>query len=164
MSRAISTDYSFRPVAAADLPLLRRWLATPEVARWWPDPDEQYAGLVEDLAGDDMTMLVVSHRGRPFAYLQHANAHGWGDFTRGLPADTRALDAFIGEPGLIGRGHGSAFLRVAALDLRRRYSALMIDPVADNLRAIRAYEKAGFRGDAIVDTPDGPARLMTFAG
>lgn len=151
-------------MTADDLPLLRRWLATPEVARWWPDPAEQYAGLVEDLAGEEMTMLIVSLNDRPFAYLQHANAHGWGDFTRDLPDDARALDAFIGEPVMIGRGHGSAFLRLAALDLRQRYSALMIDPAPDNLRAIRAYEKAGFHGDAIVDTPDGPARLMTFAG
>jgi aminoglycoside 6'-N-acetyltransferase len=158
------TDYRFRPVVADDLPLLRIWLTTPAVARWWPDPDAQYAGLVEDLDGDAMTMLIVSHRGRPFAYLQHANAHGWGDFTRGLPADARALDAFIGEPDMVGIGHGSAFLRVAALDLHRRYSALMIDPAPDNLQAIRAYHKAGFRGEAIVDTPDGPARLMTFAG
>lgn len=161
---ATSTDYAFRPVTTADLSLLRSWLATPEVARWWPHPDEQYADLVEHLAGDDMTMLIVSWRDRPFAYVQHANAHGWGDFTRGFPADARAIDAFIGDPGMIGRGHGSAFLRLLALDLRQRYSALMIDPAPDNLRAIRAYEKAGFHGDAIVDTPDGPARLMTFAG
>lgn len=109
-------------------------------------------------------MLIVSHHDRPFAYVQHANAHGWGDFTRGLPADTRAIDALIGDPAMIGRGHGSTFLRVLALELSRHHSALMIDPAPDNLRAIRAYENAGFRGDAIVDTPDGPARLMTFAG
>ena len=27
-------------------------------------------------------------------------------------------------------------------------------------RAIRAYEKAGFHSDRMVDTPDGPALLM----
>jgi len=29
-----------------------------------------------------------------------------------------------------------------------------------NQRAIRAYEKAGFARDRMVDTPDGPALLM----
>jgi hypothetical protein len=35
--------YDFRPLTAADLPLVRRWLATPEVVQWWGDPDEQFA-------------------------------------------------------------------------------------------------------------------------
>ena len=39
----MAPDYVFRPMSAADLPLIRRWLATPEVARWWGQPDEQYA-------------------------------------------------------------------------------------------------------------------------
>ena len=41
--------YSFRAARSDDLPLLRAWLRTPEVARWWGDPDEQAAMLEEDL-------------------------------------------------------------------------------------------------------------------
>ena len=37
---------------------------------------------------------------------------------------------------------------------------LVIDPDPANARAIRAYEKAGFRRGRVVDTPDGPALLM----
>ena len=37
----------------------------------------------------------------------------------------------------------------------RRY-----DPDRANSRAIRAYEKAGFRSERMVDTPDGLALLM----
>ena len=37
---------------------------------------------------------------------------------------------------------------------------MVLDPEPDNARAIRAYEKAGFVRDRIVDTPDGPALLM----
>ncbi len=37
-----------------------------------------------------------------------------------------------------------------------------IDPDVDNVRARRAYEKAGFRGDAIVETGEGFAVLMTL--
>ena len=36
----------------------------------------------------------------------------------------------------------------------------MTDPDPANARAIRAYEKAGFRKDRLVDTPDGRALLM----
>ena len=36
----------------------------------------------------------------------------------------------------------------------------MTDPDPDNARAIRAYEKAGFSKDRLIDTPDGVALLM----
>ena len=41
--------YIFRPMSAADLPLIRHWLETPEVVRWWGQPDEQYALVSGDL-------------------------------------------------------------------------------------------------------------------
>ena len=37
---------------------------------------------------------------------------------------------------------------------------IVTDPDPANLRAIRAYERAGFTRDRMVDTPDGPALLM----
>ena len=39
---------------------------------------------------------------------------------------------------------------------------IQTDPAPINLRAIRCYEKVGFRKVAIVDTPDGPALLMVI--
>jgi aminoglycoside 6'-N-acetyltransferase len=37
---------------------------------------------------------------------------------------------------------------------------VITDPEPGNARAIRAYEKAGFRKERLVDTPNGPALLM----
>ena len=72
-----------------------------------------------------------------------------------------AMDQFIGEPGMIERGHGSAFIR-AFVDARLRNGAprIVTDPDPANTRAVRAYEKAGFEKAGMVDTPDGPALLM----
>ena len=39
-----------------------------------------------------------------------------------------------------------------------------IDPDLDNLRARRAYEKAGFHGSAVVESGAGPAVLMLLEG
>ena len=158
--------YRFRPATAADLPMLQHWLRTPEVSRWWGDPDEQAALLAGDLAEPLMTMLVVELDGRPFAYAQHYDVQSWPQpHLAGLPPGSRAIDAFVGEPALLGRGHGAAFLRALALRLLADGAPLVaIDPDPLNLRARRAYARAGFAEAGIVETGDGPAVLMLFDG
>jgi aminoglycoside 6'-N-acetyltransferase len=158
-------SYAFRPAAHADLPMLRRWLETPAVTRWWGDPERQYALLEEDLGEPRMIMRIVSCEGRPFAYAQDYEVHAWpgaGHFDH-LPPGTRGIDTFIGEPDMVGRGHGSRFIRLLAERLRREGAPLVaIDPDVNNARARRAYEKAGFRLDRLVETIEGPAALMLF--
>ena len=146
--------------------MLRQWLHAPEVVRWWGDPDEQALLLRADLGEPRMVMQIISHEGRPFAYAQNYEVHAWPQpHVDHLPAGSRAIDAFIGEPDMIGRGHGAAFLRLLAERLRAEGAPLVaIDPHVDNFRARHAYEKAGFRGEGIVETGEGPAVLMIFAG
>jgi aminoglycoside 6'-N-acetyltransferase len=158
--------YAFRPVVAADLPCLAAWLRSPEVVRWWGDPQRELATLEEDLKEPRMVMRIVSCRGRPFAYVQDYAVDAWPQphFAH-LPAGSRAIDAFVGEPDMIGHGHGSAFLGLLARRLIAEGAPLVaIDPDVDNLRARRAYERAGFRGDTVVESGEGPAVLMTFSG
>jgi aminoglycoside 6'-N-acetyltransferase len=157
-------SYTFRSVEAHDLPLLERWLHTTEVVRWWGDPQEQAALLREDLDDPRMVMRIVSLASRPFAYAQDYDVHVWPQphFAR-LPPGARSIDSFIGEPDMIGKGHGSGFLKLLALRLRADgASVVAIDPDLGNLRARRAYAKAGFRGETIVETGAGPAVLMLF--
>ena len=160
------TDYTFRPAAPTDLPMFARWLATPEVVRWWGDPAHQYRLLEEDLNEPAMVMCVVSYQGRPFAYAQHYDVRAWPQphFAH-LPPGSRAIDAFVGEPDMLGHGHGTRVLRLLAEQLLARGAPVVaIDPDVDNLRARRAYFNAGFRGEEVVETGEGPAVLMLFAG
>src|SRR5690349_21251806 len=70
-SKSVSrSTYAFRRAGRRDLMLLRSWLCTPDVVRWWGDPDEQAALLREDLDQPRMVMRIVSYEGRPFAYAQ----------------------------------------------------------------------------------------------
>jgi aminoglycoside 6'-N-acetyltransferase len=156
--------YSFRAARSDDLPLLRAWLRTPEVVRWWGDPDEQAAMLEEDLTEPGMVMRIVALGEQPFAYAQDYAVHRWPQaHFAGLPPGSRAIDSFIGEPEMIGRGHGSAYLRLLGARLRAEGAPVVaIDPAADNMRARRAYEKAGFVGEGIVETSAGPSALMIF--
>lgn len=99
-------------MAAHDLPMARRWMETPEVRRWWGDPEGEISLLGEDLGDARMRMWIVSHDDRPFAYIQDYDPHDWAmhHFSH-LPPGSRGIDQFIGEPDMIGRGHGSAFIR-----------------------------------------------------
>jgi aminoglycoside 6'-N-acetyltransferase len=154
--------YAFRPVAWRDFVNIERWLVSQEVVRWWGDPAEQLALLREDMEEPRMTMLIVEYDGVPFAYAQHYEVHAWPqDHLALLPAGARAIDAFVGEPNMLGRRHGSAFLRLLSDRLLDEGVPLVaIDPDVDNRRARRAYANAGFRGDDVVETEAGPALLM----
>ena len=159
-----SPPYLFRPVERDDLVILSDWLRTPEVARWWGDPDEEFALIEEDLDGAEMAQWIVTLEKAPFAYAQAYEVHAWpqAHFAH-LPSGAVAVDAFIGEPAFLGRGHGARFLRALAERLIAAGAPLVaIDPAATNERARRAYRKAGFRGDETVWTPAGSAVLMTF--
>jgi aminoglycoside 6'-N-acetyltransferase len=156
-----SADYEFMPMTATDLPLIRRWLETPHVSQWWHDPAEQFELVSGDLDHPNMAQYIVASDGRPFAYLQCYNLSDWNTGFGPQPIGTRGLDQFIGEADMLGRGHGSAFIRAfAELLLAKGTPRVVIDPDPANVQAIRAYERAGFSKHRIVDTPDGPALLM----
>jgi aminoglycoside 6'-N-acetyltransferase len=153
--------YEFRPMTADDLPLIRRWLAAPHVGEWWHDATKQFERVSGDLDHPDMAQFIVAAGARPFAYLQCYNLSAWHAGFGPQPDRTRGLDQFIGEPGMLDRGHGSAFIRAFADRLLANGAPrVVMDPDPANARAIRAYEKAGFERDRIVHTPDGPALLM----
>jgi aminoglycoside 6'-N-acetyltransferase len=157
--------YHFRPFTRADLPMVARWLQTPEVLHWWGDPREQIDLIAEDLDEPLMRQSIVEHEGRPFAYVQVYPLNAWPQLhLMHLPEGAEVIDAFIGEPAMVGRGHGSAFLRALAEKLRAEGAPIVvIDPDYENLRARRAYARAGFVEDNQGDNRQGPAVVMLFS-
>jgi len=139
----MASDYIFRAMTAADLPLVQRWLALPHVMEWWGEPEEQYALLSGDLHEPSMDQFIFST-----AFGQQ-------------PRGTRGIDLFIGELNMIGRGHGSALIRCFVDELfQNGLPRVMTDPDPANGRGVRAYQKAGFQKDRAIQTSDGPALLM----
>jgi aminoglycoside 6'-N-acetyltransferase len=153
-------SYQFRPMSADDLPLVMDWLARPHVVEWW-DPDEQFGLVSGDMNEPAMDQYIVSLDDAPLGYLQCYRLTDWNTGFGPQPEGTRGIDQMIGVPEMIGQGHGSGFIREFIEDLLANSTPrVVVDPDPDNARAIRAYEKAGFVKDKLVDTPDGTALLM----
>jgi aminoglycoside 6'-N-acetyltransferase len=154
--------YAFRPMQAADLPLVKSWLARPHVARWWGDPDVQFALVSEDLDHPAMDQFIVATDDRPFAYLQCYDPTAWPNNGFGAqPHGARGIDQFIGEADMMDRGHGCALIRTFTDRLLEAGTPrVLTDPDPANARAVRSYEKAGFHKAGLVETPDGTALLM----
>lgn len=148
-------------MTAADLPLIKRWLKMPHVIEWWGEPGEQFDLVSGDLTHPAMDQYIVATNDKEFGYIQCYRMTEWNTGFGPQPDGTRGIDQMIGEPDMIERGHGSAFIRsfIEGL-LADGVPRVVTDPDPTNARAIRCYEKAGFARDRLVDTPDGVALLM----
>ena len=162
MPRDAAPRYDFRSVTADDLPMLARWLAEPHLAEWWGDPEESLAEIREAMDSVETEPLIVELGGRPIAYIQSYDPHlEDGHPYQDQPYGTLGLDVSIGDPALIGIGHGSAIIRQFVDTLFAEGTPrVVIDPDPANIRAIRAYEKAGFRAFDTRSSVYGPALMM----
>jgi len=136
--------YQFRPATAHDTPLLAGWQRQPHVARWWEASDYEANDLEPD---PRVSLWIVELDGRPFGFMQDYDVHGWGadHHFAYLPQGSRGIDQYIGEPDMIGKGHGPKFMRqrIDAL-FRAGVPVIGTDPHPDNARAIKVYSGLGF--------------------
>lgn len=149
---------TWRPLTAADLPLLADWLREPEVARWWNH--EHSAEAVErdfgaSLRGEEPGEdLVVSLDGHPIGLLQRSVIRDYpedlAEFEAlvNVPEGAVELDYLIADAALRGRGLGSRMIAAAVRSTWNDYAAataVLVAVVAANTASWRALEKAGLQ-------------------
>jgi aminoglycoside 6'-N-acetyltransferase len=133
---------ALRPVEEADLERLMRILREPGIARYWTEPDDDFDRrelLAGDGAGERVTTFVITLGDETIGWIA-----GWERLHR----DYRhaGIDLFVSGAHQ-GRGYGTEAIRLVCRFLfdARGHHRVTVDPAADNICAIRAYEKAGFR-------------------
>lgn len=155
-------DVSLRPLVEADLPNVMRWLAEPEVVRFYGDPptdlDEARRDYVEPDAGAPMHRYVIEWTPSLGEHKEHGAPRDVGEIQWYHPYHDEAthwdsgVDIFIGEPDARGHGVGIEAVRVMLRYLFevKRVHRVLIDPEVGNERAIHVYQRAGFHLDGVV--------------
>jgi aminoglycoside 6'-N-acetyltransferase len=135
-----------RPATRNDLELLRSWDEKPHVIQSDPDDDRAW----ETELGRDpgwREQLIAEEDGRAIGFVRITDPAREGNRCWGaIPEGRRAIDIWIGEEADLGKGHGTAIMRLV-IDLcfaDPGVSALLVDPPVDNERAQRFYERLGF--------------------
>jgi len=125
---------ALRPLAKGDEHALLRIHRTPEVVRWWDEPDTSFPwdepqSTRLTIEFDGVVAGLIQYWEEPEPKYRHAG-----------------IDLFI-DPALHGRGIGTEAVRrvVRLLIDGRDHHRITIDPAVANAAAIRAYEKVGFR-------------------
>jgi aminoglycoside 6'-N-acetyltransferase len=147
-----------RPSTPDDLDLLAQWFAEPEIYRWWggkPLHRDEVAAKYTGRRCPRVESFIVELGDEAIGYLQY---HLEGPTTAGL--DMMLVPAMRDQ----GLGPMAARLLIEHLLCDRGWRDITVDPARDNGRAVRAWEKAGFRIERPWnDHPDGPAILMRLA-
>ncbi len=152
------TTFHFRPLTPADYPLLLEWLQRLHVKEWWDDGDDTLDKVAAHYGDEDDTarflLLETDATGavQPLGYFQYYLE----------PEDTVGIDQFLADAGRLGQGLGTQAVQqfCALVIAQRNPRRLILDPDPANGRAIRCYEKAGFRHYATVRTDEGEWAYM----
>lgn len=133
---------------------MAKWLTDERVLTFYegrdnPCSEQRVREVYLPQPGDPLVPCLVEHNGVTIGYLQFYPVEVDVRPVYGYGPDEKiwGIDQFIGEVAYWNRGIGTEMIRTILEYLFREQQAerVILDPVATNLRAIRAYEKCGFQ-------------------
>ena len=140
-----------RGLRRSDLEAHRAWLDNPEVTRylengWKPASDADLDAIYDQAAQSNDTVLLVIEDAK-----QNQAVGTVGLYLINWPGRRAQFRILIGEPAAWDRGLGTAATKliVAHGFERLNLETIYLGVNADNERAVRAYEKAGFSHEGV---------------
>ena len=141
-----------RPMTADEIPLFYRWATRSEATLYWygdlvGEPIPTYQQFIQDFKPHYFDGSEPE-KGRSFTILVGGRAIGEINYNEiDRKHNSVDLDIIIADDRDKNRGYGSDALKTLAHYLFRKMNVevCLLETVSGNPRAIRAYEKAGFK-------------------
>ena len=114
------------------------WLSKKHVAEWWDDGDDTLEKVAAHYGATDETRrFLVLDDEKPIGYFQYYFADD----------ESIGIDQFIGDETYLNRGVGEKTIKMFVRLIAEKHNPafIILDPSPENARAIRCYEKVGFR-------------------
>lgn len=147
--------------------LIDRWLSSVQVSEFYnthpvgiENIKKKYQARVQGTFG--IKCMIIEYNTWPIGYLQFYKMD-YEDYEINKLRDNLkqyeniyAVDIFIGESGYVGKGIGTKVMKLICKYIfnTRKCDLVIIDPNIYNTRAIRCYEKAGFKKVGIISKRD----------
>ena len=148
-------EISLRLLNEQDKNLLLKWLADERVLNFWEGKSAVFDldRITEDFYGEEnveVIRTIIEYQGQAIGYLQmyKLDNEALEEYSyQSINKVIYGIDQFIGEPEYWNKGIGTKFMRLVLQYLTNSKGAeiVILDPHADNPRAIRCYEKVGFK-------------------
>ena len=164
MSMADDGAVRLRRASRADWDLIRGWLARPDIEAWWGPRSATEAEVNIALNSEHALCRIIEAGATAVGYAHAVDATIWGEeLPQDLEPGTWDLDLFIASEEHRGKGVGQSALTLLKDEVfgTTFAMAVCVFPSVKNERAVRAYEKAGFRWKRIWNDPHmGPSWFM----
>jgi RimJ/RimL family protein N-acetyltransferase len=114
------------------------WLQKSHVKQWWNDGDDTLEKVAAHYgAADETSRFILIDGETPVGYFQYY-------FVKN---GVIGIDQFIGDESYLNRGVGTETIKIFVRMIIEKYNPpfIILDPSPENARAIKCYEKVGFR-------------------
>lgn len=149
-------NIKFQKFQQEHIKLWEQWIQLPHVKDvWFIDGYEPPEYIHKKIAGNSYDYpFVIFIDNTPIGYIVCCDLYAYrtlcphpkGVFTAENPG-TFCMDLFIADENYLNKGYGTKIVKAFAEYIFKNFKAnrVLIDPAVTNKRAIRCYEKAGFK-------------------
>jgi aminoglycoside 6'-N-acetyltransferase len=134
---------TIRPITKNDAVHLTKWLSDPAVLEYYEGRDQPFTmeRVMETyfMEEEGLSRYIFMSDEKPIGYIQ--------TYTVEEEANTFGMDQFIGETEYWNKGIGTFLINtmVNYLVTQKGANRIIMDPHTSNKRALRCYEKCGFK-------------------
>ena len=161
--------FNFKQLSKEDLDLMTLWFQEPTIKHAYArdqhfsleDIKNKY--LPRILGNENIPSFIVHQNNSPIGFIQYyvltnslpdgmSNHHRL--FKQYNQNEMVGIDCFIANDNSRGRGLGAQIINEFIAELLTHYKLIIVDPMQDNLQAIKCYEKAGFQRSTYSENND----------